>query len=160
MRQDPVGRQGTPRRRGFNPRLLVLVLFAGYAAYYWFSNRSTDPLTGEQVVIDRNITPEDEKALGLQAFEEILQTEQPVDPNSQIARQIREVAQRLIAKVPQVTDAVAAEHGQEPSGIEQTVKRWRSTPLDRPISLASSPSWTTGCAPPPSLLPSRPNALP
>ena len=122
MRQDPFGNQGGPRRRGFgfSPRLLILVLFAGYAAYYWFSNRSTDPLTGEAVVIDKSITPEQEKALGLQAFEEILQTEQPVDPNSQIARQIREIAQRLIAKVPQTTDAVAEENGLEPTGIERS----------------------------------------
>lgn len=121
MRQDPFGnRPSRGRRRGFNPRLLILVLFAGYAAWYWFSNRSVDPLTGENVVIDRSITPEDEKALGLQAYQEILQTEQPVDPNSQIARQIREIAQRLIDRVPEVTTALAAEHGQQPSGIERT----------------------------------------
>lgn len=123
MRQDPFGSQsrGAPRRRGigFNPRFLILILFAGYAAYYWFSNRSVDPLTGENVVIDRSITAEDEKALGLQAFQEILQQEQPVDPNSQIARQIREIAQRLIAKVPETTAAVAAEHGLQASGIER-----------------------------------------
>ena len=130
MRQDPFGGRA-PRRRGFgfNPRLLILVLFAGYAAYYWFSNRSTDPLTGEQVVIDRSITPDDEKALGLQAFEEILQTERPVDPNSQIARQIRDIAQRLIAKVPETTAAVAAEHGLQPSGIERSFE-WDVAVLD------------------------------
>ena len=53
MRQDPFGNQthgGQQRQRrgiGISPRLLILVLFAGYAAYYWFSNRSTDPYTGE-----------------------------------------------------------------------------------------------------------------
>jgi predicted Zn-dependent protease len=130
MRQDPFGnRQSRGRRRGFNPRLLILVLFAGYAAYYWFSNRSVDPLTGENVVIDRGITPEDEKALGLQAYQQILQTEQPVDPNSQIARQIHEIAQRLIDKVPEVTTALAAEHGQQPSGIERTFD-WDVTVLN------------------------------
>jgi len=124
MRQDPFGGQdGRLQRRrgfGFNPRLLILVLFAGYAAYYWFSNRSTDPLTGEKVVIDKNITPDQEKTLGLQAFQEILQTEQPVDPNSQIARQIRDIAQRLIAKIPETAAAVAAERGLQPSGIERS----------------------------------------
>lgn len=122
MRQDPFGNSGAPRRRGFgfSPRLLILVLFAGYAAYYWFSNRSTDPLTGESVVIDRSITASDEKALGLQAFQEILQKEQPVDPNSKIAREIRQIADRLIGKVPAVTEAVAGERGLEPTGIEKT----------------------------------------
>ncbi len=116
MNQDPLGNRQygqQPRRRGFNPRLLVLVLFALYAAYYYFSNRSTDPLTGETVLIDKSISADDEKAMGLQAFQEILQQEQPVDPNSQIAQQIRGIASRLVEKVPQVTDAVAAEHGMQ-----------------------------------------------
>lgn len=123
MNQDPFGNQQyqqQPWRRGFNPRLLILVLFAGYAAYYYFSNRSTDPLTGETVLIDKSISPDDEKAMGLQAFEEILQQEHPVDPNSQIAQQIRGIAQRLIARVPQVTDAVAAEHGMQANHIEKS----------------------------------------
>ena len=123
MNQDPFGNrqyEQRPRRRGFNPRLLILVLFAGYAAYYYFSNRSTDPLTGETVLIDKSISPEDEKAMGLQAFEEILQQEKPVDPNSQIAQQIRGIAQRLIARIPPVTDAVASEHGLQASHIEKS----------------------------------------
>ena len=125
MRQDPFDGQaygGQQPRRGFgiSPRLLILLLFAGYAAYYWFSNRSTDPYTGETVTIDKNISPEDEKALGLQAYQEILQQEQPVDPNSQISRQVREITQRLIAKIPQVEDALAAEHGMQAPHIERS----------------------------------------
>jgi len=124
MRQDPFGGQaygGQPQRRGIgiSPRLLILLLFAGYGAYYWISNRSTDPYTGETVTIDKNISPMDEKALGLQAYQEILQQEQPVDPNSQISRQVREITQRLIAKVPQVEDALAAEHGLQAPHIER-----------------------------------------
>ncbi|GAA5007099.1 M48 family metallopeptidase [Pseudoluteimonas lycopersici] len=126
MRQDPFDGQAyggqQPQRRGIgiSPRLLILVLFAGYAAYYWFSNRSTDPYTGETVTIDKNISPEDEKALGLQAYQEILQQEQPVDPNSQISKQVREITQRLIAKIPQVEDALAAEHGMQAPHIEKS----------------------------------------
>ncbi|MEO6263404.1 MAG: M48 family metallopeptidase [Luteimonas sp.] len=124
MRQDQLGNQGqggAPRRRfGFGGlRLWVLLLFAGYAAFYWFSNRSTDPLTGEKVVIDKNLTPEDEKALGLQAYQEILSQEQAIDPSSQIARQVREISQRLIAKVPEVEDALAAEHGGQAPHVEE-----------------------------------------
>jgi predicted Zn-dependent protease len=124
MRQDPFGGQSAygGQQRGFriNPRLLILLLFAGYAAYYWISNRSTDPYTGEKVVIDSSITPADESALGLQAYQEILQQEQPVDPNAQISRQIREITQRLIAKIPQVEDALAAEHGLQAPHIEKS----------------------------------------
>ena len=60
MRQDPFeGRSAVGgQRQGFrfNPRLLILLLFAGYAAYYWISNRSTDPYTGETVTINEAVT--------------------------------------------------------------------------------------------------------
>ncbi|MCJ0824427.1 M48 family metallopeptidase [Luteimonas sp. 50] len=122
MRQDPFGNQGqgTPRRRGFGGlRLWVLLLFAGYAVFYWFSNRSTDPYTGETVLIDKSITPEDEKALGLQAYQEILAQEPALDRNSQISQQVREIAQRLIAKVPEVEDALAAENNMQAPHVEK-----------------------------------------
>jgi predicted Zn-dependent protease len=122
MRQDPFGNQGqgATRRRGFGGlRLWVLLLFAGYAVFYWFSNRSTDPYTGETVLIDKSITPEDEKALGLQAYREILAQEPALDRDSQISQQVREIAQQLIAKVPQVEDALAAEHGMQAPHVEQ-----------------------------------------
>jgi len=125
MRQNPFGdsgqAQGGQRRGfGFNPRLLILLAFAVYGIYFYFSNRSTDPLTGEKVLIDKSISPQDEKALGLQAYQEILTQESPVDPNSQIAKQVREIAQRLIVKIPEVEDALAAEHGLKANHIEQS----------------------------------------
>src|SRR5690554_5591590 len=121
MRQDPFGRQ-RPRqaaapRRGFNPRILILVAFIGYGAYYYFSNQTVDPVTGEKVLIDRSLSVEDEKALGLQAYEEILSQERPVDPDTPIARKVRDIAARLIAKVPEVEAALAAENGQQPTGF-------------------------------------------
>ncbi|MBB1471569.1 MULTISPECIES: M48 family metallopeptidase [unclassified Luteimonas] len=120
MRQDPLGRQQQRQsspRRGFNPRILILIAFLGYGAYYYFSNQTVDPVTGEKVLIDKSLSIEDEKALGLQAYEEILSTERPVDPNLPIAREIREIAQRLIAKVPEVEAALAAENGQQAPGF-------------------------------------------
>ena len=120
MRQDPFGNQGTTRRGFGGMRIWILVLFAIYGGYYWFSNRSTDALTGEKVVIDKSISPQDEKALGLQAYQEIMTQETPVDPNSQIARQVRDVAQRLIAVVPEVEDALAAEHQLQAPHVEKS----------------------------------------
>jgi metalloendopeptidase OMA1, mitochondrial len=122
MAIDPYGNQA-PRRRGFGLggiRWWVLLLFAGYAFYYWVSNRSEDPLTGETVLIDKNLSPEDEKALGLQAYQELAQTEQFVDANDPNARTVRAIAQRLIAKIPEVEDALAAEHGGQAAHIERT----------------------------------------
>ncbi len=122
MRQNPFGnqQQGQRRRGGINPRFIILLLFAGYAAYYWFSNRTEDPYTGEKVLIDSSISIDEEKAMGLQAYEDILSKEQPVDPNSQVARQVREIANRLIAKVPEVEAALAAENGKQPNRAWQT----------------------------------------
>lgn len=94
-------------------RWLVLLGFAVYAGYYWFSNRSEDPYTGERVLIDRSLNVEDEKALGLQAYREILAQERPLDPQAPQAQQVRAIAQRLIAKVNVVEDALAAEHGMQ-----------------------------------------------
>src|SRR3546814_10721295 len=94
----------------------------------YFSNRSTDPLTGETVLFDKSISPQDEKALGLQAYQEILAQESPVDPDSQISRQVREIAQRLIAKVPEVEDALAAENGMQAQHIEDSFD-WAVTVL-------------------------------
>lgn len=113
MRQDPFGNRGGQRqRRGVGGlRLWVIVLFAGYAAYYYFSNRTVDPYTGEQVMIDRNLSAEQESALGLEAYREILSQERAVDPNSQIAQQIRAIAQRLIARVDEVEADLATEKG-------------------------------------------------
>ena len=119
MRQDPFGNQGSVRRGFGGMRIWILVLFAIYGGYYWFSNRSTDALTGEKVVIDKRISPQDEKALGLQAYQEIMSQEAPVDPNSQVARQVRDVAQRLIAVIPEVEDALAAEHQMQAPHVER-----------------------------------------
>ena len=120
MRNDPFGgRQQVQRGRrpGLfgNIRWWILLAFAGYAAFYWFSNRAVDPYTGEKVLIDASLNAEEEKALGLQAYEQILAQERPVDPNSQIARQVREIARQLIAKVDVVETALAQEHGLQPS---------------------------------------------
>ena len=66
MRRDPFGgrhrQQPGAGRRGINPRFIILLLFAGYGVYYWFSNQSVDAVTGESVLIDRSLSIEDEKA--------------------------------------------------------------------------------------------------
>lgn len=134
MRQDPFGRQARAqpagkRRRGFSPRLLILVLFAGYAVFYYFSNRTVDPYTGEKVLIDKSLSAEDEEALGLQAYQEILSQERTVDPNTEIARQISEIARRLVEKVDEVEGALAAEQGLQPQNFADGFN-WEVNVLD------------------------------
>jgi metalloendopeptidase OMA1, mitochondrial len=117
MRQNPTGRRPAGRRGFGGIRWWVLLLFAGYAAYYWFSNQTVDPYTGEKVLIDRNLSAEDEEALGLQAYREILAQERPVDPDAQIARQIRSIAARLVDRIDEVEAALAAEQGLQPQNF-------------------------------------------
>ncbi len=118
MRQDPFGnQQARGGRRGMGIRWWVLLLFAGYGVYYYFSNRTVDPYTGEKVLIDKGLSAEEESAMGLQAYREILSQERPVDPNSQIAQQIRGIAARLIDKVDEVEAELAAEQGMAPGNF-------------------------------------------
>ena len=133
MRMNPFGNRsapdGRPRRRGGGIRWWILLLFAGYAAYYWISNRTVDPYTGEKVLIDKNLTAEDEETLGLQAFEQIMAQEQPVDPDTEIATQIRSIADRLIDKIDEVEGALAAEQGLEAQGFYEEFD-WEVQVLD------------------------------
>jgi predicted Zn-dependent protease len=116
---ERMNQYSTGQRRG-GLRLWVLLIFAAYAAWYWFSNRSIDPLTGQAVVIDKSISPEQEKALGLQAYQQVLQQERPLPEDAQASVAVRQIASRLIEKIPQVTDALATEHGLQASHIEKT----------------------------------------
>lgn len=146
MRNDPFGQgrrdggQGQRRRSPLGSmRWIILLGFAGYAAFYWFSNRVVDPYTGEKVLIDNAISVDEEKALGLQAYQEILSQERPVDPNSAIARDVKQIAQRLIAKVPEVEAAIAQEHGTQPSG------NWKS--FDWDVNVIESEQANAFCLP-------------
>src|SRR5205085_8903045 len=44
---------------------------------------------------------------------------QPLDPSSQVSQQVRQVAQRLIAKIPEVEDALASEHNLQAPHVEK-----------------------------------------
>jgi len=108
MRNDPFSRSPQQRRGLFgNIRWWVLLLAAGYAAFYWFSNRAVDPYTGEKVLIDSSLDASQEKALGLQAYQQILSQERPLGPDERVSRDVRAIAERLIAKVDVVETALA-----------------------------------------------------
>jgi metalloendopeptidase OMA1, mitochondrial len=65
------------RRSGFSLlRLLPLVFFGLYMAYYYFSHREVVPITGRKQLVD--LSREQEAALGYQSYQEILQTEKIV----------------------------------------------------------------------------------
>ncbi len=144
MRNDPFGqgRGQQPARRGRGiggGRWLVLLAFAGYAAFYYFSNRTEDPYTGETVLIDGAIGPEQERALGLEAYQQILQQEPPLPASDPAAREVREIATRLIDKVDEVSSALAAEHGM------QALDHWRG--FEWEVNVIPSPQANAFCLP-------------
>lgn len=110
MRSNRFGRDaGQPgqRRRG-GVRWWVLVLFAGYAGWYWFSHQQEAAFTGRSQLIDTDVRQE--AALGLQAYDEILAQSQLVT-DGELPRQVSEIARRLVARAPQVEAELAAEKG-------------------------------------------------
>jgi len=130
MRNDPFAgaRRAAPGRRGGGLfgglRWLILLGFAAYGGCYYLSSRTQDPYTGETVLIDSGLGPEEERALGLQAYQEILAQERPLDPSDPTAQQVRAIASRLIDKVDEVSAAIAAERG------TQAPDHWRQFEWD------------------------------
>ena len=64
---------GMPRR---GLKLWPILLFGVYLAYYWFSHQDTTSYTGRKQLVDTS--PQQEAALGLQAYEQILAESQVV----------------------------------------------------------------------------------
>ena len=87
------GRSGN--RRGGAIRLLPIILFGAYLAYYYFSNQEEVAMTGRSQLID--ISHEQEMALGLQSYQQIL-SESNVLRSGQAVDLVREIGYRL-AKV-------------------------------------------------------------
>src|SRR5688500_18161151 len=132
---DPQGLgTGVRRRGGF--RWWVLILFALYAGYYVISNRQDAAFTGRQQLIDSSV--EQEAALGLQAYEEILSTADVVT-QGELPNQVRDIARRLVAVAPQVEADLAKARGTEP------VTEW--TAFDWDVAVIESDQANAFCLP-------------
>lgn len=121
MRIDPFGgtrtRQPGGGRRGFGfggLRWIILAGFAIFAAIQWFGSAKIDPYTGEKA--HYGATPEEEVQLGAQAYQQVQSDAAAqgalLPPDAQVSRQIREIATRLIQRVPDVTAELAARNQQ------------------------------------------------
>lgn len=128
MRINPMaGRQNVQRRRGRGGgvRWWILLLFAGYAAWQWFGSAETDPYTGEKARY--GATAQEEIQLGAQAYRQVLGDARNqgalLPPDAQVTRQIREIAERLIARVPEVT-ADLAEMNQQQAPTDHQGFQW------------------------------------
>lgn len=92
---------GVPRQRGGGggrgcggPRLIMGLLFAGFALFSYFSQQSTNPVTGEKQYV--SVTPEQEIALGLQAAPEMVQQFGGVSQDAQASAAVEAVGQRIV----------------------------------------------------------------
>ena len=91
---------GDPRRRtllrGRSGRFRVwpLVIFGIFFAWYYFSHQEEVPLTGRSQLID--LTREQEAALGLESYQQILSQSQIVQSGPEVDT-IREIGRRLAA---------------------------------------------------------------
>ncbi|HZX81360.1 MAG TPA: M48 family metallopeptidase [Lysobacter sp.] len=116
MRIDPLGQRGS--RRGFGLggiRWIILIGFAIYAAVSWMGSARKDPYTGETA--HYGASTDEEVQLGAQAFDQVVgdaQAQNALLPaDAQVSQQIRGIAQRLIERVPDVTQALAQQNGAE-----------------------------------------------
>ena len=82
------------RKGGFSLRLIPIVLFGLYFAWYYFGHQEKVPLTDRKQLVD--ISREQEMALGLQSYQQILQDSKVVTSgkNVQIVKEIgKKIAQ-------------------------------------------------------------------
>ena len=96
--------RGTGRRGCGGPRLIMGLLFAGFALFSYFSQQSTNPVTGEKQYVA--VTPEQEVALGLQAAPEMIQQFGGVSQDVQASAAVEAVGRRVAEK----SDAARSEY--------------------------------------------------
>ncbi len=111
------GANGQPTRRG-GIRWWIILLFAGYAAWNWFGSQKIDPYTGAKA--HYGASTEEEAQLGVQAFEQVLSQEHALGANDPAAKQIQEIAQRLVARASAVEADLAAENQQPSPDLAKT----------------------------------------
>lgn len=83
---------GRPVRRGGGIKLLPVLLFLGYLAYYYFSNQQVVPMTGRKQLVD--ISREQEAALGYQSYQQIL-AQEPLAHGPQADR-LKAIGRKLV----------------------------------------------------------------
>jgi predicted Zn-dependent protease len=93
--------------RGGGLRWWPILLFALYLGYYWISNQQEVPMTGRTQLVD--LSREQESALGLQSYQEILSQEQVVQGGPQVEA-VRGIGTRLVGAAQKVLPQVPWEH--------------------------------------------------
>lgn len=84
-----------------------ILLFALYLGYYWISNQQEVPLTGRTQLVD--LSREQESALGLQSYREILSQSNVVPSGAQVDA-VRGIGTRLVDAAQTILPDVPWEH--------------------------------------------------
>jgi predicted Zn-dependent protease len=121
-RSGGMGQQG--QRRGL--KLWPILLFGLYFGWYYFSHRSEASFTGRQQMLDS--TAQEEAALGLQSYQEILQTSQVVR-SGPLPQQVQDIAQRLVEAAPKVEKYLAEQAG-VPASTDWSAYQWQVSVIE------------------------------
>lgn len=95
------------RRGGAGLRWWPIVLFVLYLGYYWISNQQEVPITGRSQLVD--ISREQESALGLQSYQQILSQEHVLRSGPQVDA-VREIGRRLVVAAKEIAPDVPWQH--------------------------------------------------
>ena len=109
---------GQGSRRGL--KLWPILLFGAYFAYYYFSHSNEASFTGRSQLLDSSA--QEEAALGLQSYREILQQSQVVTTGP-LPQQVSEIAQRLVDVAPKVEKYLADSAG-VPATTDWSAYKW------------------------------------
>lgn len=120
-------RSGSGQRRG-GLRWWVILLFGGYLAWYWVSHQQESSFTGRNRLLDT--TMEQEAALGVQAFRQILADSQVVR-DGPLPGQVREIARRLVERAPELEQAMSEASG-APVGTPWEAFEWQVEVIESP----------------------------
>lgn len=123
MSSNPFGNNGGQRRGRFH--WWIIIAFLAYAGYYWVSHREESSLTGRKQLI--GTSSEQEAALGLEAYKEVLSQSQVVTTGP-LPAQIDGIARRLEAVAPKVEADLAAENNLKPT-IDWSSFDWQTSVL-------------------------------
>ena len=84
-----------------------ILLFVLYLGYYWISNQHEVPISGRTQLVD--LSREQESALGLQSYRQILAQERVVRSGPQVEA-VREIGRRLVAAAREIAPEVPWQH--------------------------------------------------
>lgn len=117
-------RSGT--RRGL--KLWPVLLFVLYLGYYYISHQESAPYTGRTQLIDTS--PQQEAALGLQSYRQILSQSQVVQ-SGPLTEQVSEITRRLVAVAPAV-EKYLAQDGKAAASTDWDAFDWQVSVIDSP----------------------------